>query len=486
LDKIIGEGLTYDDVLLVPAKADLLPRDVRTDTQLTRGIRLNIPIVSAAMDTVTEARLAIALAQAGGIGIIHKNLSVEAQVREVDRVKRSANGVILDPVTLTPDATTGEAKELMRKHGISGLPVVDAENKVIGIVTNRDLRFLLSATTRVAEIMTRSPLVTAPPTTKLLEAREILHKRKVEKLILVHPDGRLAGLITIKDINQSEQFPDAAKDDRGRLLAGAAVGVQDDERVEMLLRAGVDVVVVDTAHGHSAGVIDAVRRIKKKHEVQVIAGNVGTAAGTRELVEAGVDGVKVGIGPGSICTTRIVAGVGVPQLTAVFDCAKEAALAKVPIVADGGIRFSGDIVKALAAGASTVMLGGLLAGLEESPGETILYGGRTFKVVRGMGSLGAMSLGGKERYAQGEVKEISKFVPEGVEGMVPYKGLLAGFVFQMVGGLRSGMGYCGARAIPQLQQDARFLKITSAGLRESHPHDITVTKDAPNYHHGDA
>ena len=481
LEKIQGVGLTYDDVLLVPRMAEHLPRDVRTDTLLTRQIRIQIPIVSAAMDTVTEARLAIALAQEGGIGIIHKNLSIEAQVQEVDRVKRSANGVIEDPVTLAPEATTGQARELMRKHSISGLPVVDQGRRVIGIVTNRDLRFLRSETTPVAEIMTRSPLVTAAPGTTLVQARELLHKNKVEKLILVHKDGTLAGLITIRDIKQSEEFPGASKDARGRLRVGAAVGVNDDERVERLIAAGVDVIVVDTAHGHSRGVIEAIRRYRQRHAVQLVAGNVATRDGAKALLDAGVDAVKVGIGPGSICTTRIVAGIGVPQLTAVMECAAVCTPAGVPVIADGGIRYSGDIVKALAAGASSVMLGGLLAGLEESPGETVLYSGRSYKMVRGMGSLGAMALGGKERYAQGEVKDTQKFVPEGVEGMVPYKGNLSPFVFQLVGGLKSGMGYCGVRTIAELQQEARFLQVSPAGLRESHPHDIIITKDAPNY-----
>jgi IMP dehydrogenase len=481
LDKILGEGLTYDDVLLIPRMAEHLPRDVRTDTQLTRQIRIHIPVVSAAMDTVTEARLAIALAQEGGIGIIHKNLSVDAQVQEVDRVKRSANGVIEDPVTLSPEATTGQARELMRRHSISGLPVIDQARRVIGIVTNRDLRFLRSETTPVAEIMTRAPLVTAPPGTTLIQARDLLHKNKVEKLILVHKDGTLAGLITIRDIKQSEEFPSASKDARGRLRVGAAVGVADDERVERLIAAGVDVLVVDTAHGHSRGVIDAIKRYKQRHPVQLVAGNVATRDGARALVDAGVDAVKVGIGPGSICTTRIVAGLGVPQLTAVMDCAAVCQPAGIPVIADGGIRYSGDMVKALAAGASSVMLGGLLAGLEEAPGDTVLYSGRSYRVVRGMGSLGAMALGGKERYAQGEVKDQQKFVPEGVEGMVPYKGSLSPFVFQLVGGLRSGMGYCGVRTIEELQKEARFLRVSSAGLRESHPHDIIITKDAPNY-----
>ena len=481
-DKIVGEGLTYDDVLLLPRMASALPRDVSTETLFCRGVALKIPIASAAMDTVTEARLAIALALQGGIGVIHKNLSIEAQVREVDKVKRSANGVILDPVTLRPTASVGEAKDLMRNHRISGLPVVDDKLRVLGILTSRDLRFVESRDTRVADVMTKDNLLTAAPGTTLEQARAVLHRRKVEKLILVDQAGVLRGLITIKDIRLNDEFPLAAKDPRGRLVVGAAVGVHDPERVASLVKAGCDVIVVDTAHGHSKNVIETVRAVKKAHAVPVVAGNVATAEGARALVDAGADGIKVGIGPGSICTTRIVTGVGVPQLTAVLECCAAAKPAGVPIVADGGIRASGDITKALAAGAATVMLGSLLAGLEESPGETILYRGRTFKAVRGMGSLGAMEQGSADRYAQGGTKESSKFVPEGVEGIVPTKGALAEYVYQLVGGIRSGMGYVGVKTLAELAEHTRFVRVTSAGLRESHPHDITITKEAPNYH----
>ena len=481
MDKIVGEGLTYDDVLLLPRMASALPRDVSTQSVFCRGVVLHVPVASAAMDTVTEARLAIALALQGGIGVIHKNLSIEAQVREVDKVKRSANGVILDPVTLAPSASVGEAKDLMKNHKISGLPVVDERMRVLGILTSRDLRFVESRDTRVAEVMTKENLATAAPGTTLEQAKAILHKRKVEKLLLVDREGVLKGLITIKDIRLNDEFPLAAKDPRGRLVVGAAVGVRDPERVASLVKAGCDVVVVDTAHGHSKNVIDTVRAIKQAHGVPVVAGNVATAEGTRALCEAGADGVKVGIGPGSICTTRVVTGVGVPQLSAVRNCAAASQPFGVPIIADGGIKSSGDVVKALAAGAASVMLGSMLAGLEESPGEVILFRGRTFKAIRGMGSLGAMEQGSADRYAQGGTKERGKFVPEGVEGIVPTKGQLADFLYQLVGGLRSGMGYVGVKTIAELQEHARFVRVTSAGLRESHPHDIKITKEAPNY-----
>ena len=481
MDRIEGPGLTYDDVLLVPREANSLPRDVETSTRFCRSVDLQIPVASAAMDTVTEARLAIALALQGGIGIIHKNQSTDQQVGEVDKVKRSANGVILDPVTLSPAATVGHAKDLMRNHRISGLPVVDDNNLVMGILTSRDLRFVESRETSVQDVMTTQNLVTAPPDTDLEQARSSLQRNKVEKLILMEPDGRLAGLITIKDINMTEEFPRAAKDTRGRLLVGAAVGVRDLERVNGLVEAGCDVVVVDTAHGHSTNVIETVKAIKAEFDVPVVAGNVATAEGTQALIDAGADGVKVGIGPGSICTTRVVTGVGVPQFTAVLNCAKVARSAGVPIIADGGIKNSGDIVKALAVGGDCVMLGSLFAGLEESPGEVILYRGRTFKAVRGMGSLGAMEGGSADRYAQGEIETRDKFVPEGVEGMVPTKGKLADYVYQVVGGVRSGMGYCGARTLEHLRENARFVRVTAAGLRESHPHDIQITKEAPNY-----
>ncbi len=479
--EFLGDGLTYDDVLLVPQMASALPRDVSTKTRFCRGVDLQVPIAGAAMDTVTEARMAVALAQQGGIGIIHKNLSVQRQVGEVDKVKRSANGVILDPVALSPQDTVGKAKDLMQNHKISGLPVVDDKRRVVGILTHRDLRFVDTRDTRVDAVMTRQNLVTAQPGTTLEQARSILQRNKVEKLILVQPDGTLSGLITMKDIRGTEEYPSAARDTRGRLVVGAAVGVHDIERVHALVEAGCDVIVVDTAHGHSKNVIDTVAAIKKASKVPVVAGNVGTRDGAQALIDAGADGVKVGIGPGSICTTRIVTGCGVPQLTAVMSAVEAASKASVPVIADGGVRQSGDIVKALAAGASCVMLGSMLAGLEESPGETILFRGRSFKAVRGMGSLGAMEQGSADRYAQGEVKDKMKFVPEGVEGMVPYKGGVADYVYQLVGGLRSGMGYCGARTLPELNEKARFLRVTPAGLRESHPHDIQITKEAPNY-----
>ena len=479
--EILGEGLTYDDVLLVPQMASALPRDVNIRTRFCRGVDLQVPIASAAMDTVTESRMAVALAQQGGIGVVHKNLSVDKQCGEVDKVKRSANGVILDPVTMLADDPVGKAKDLMQNHKISGLPVVDASRRVIGILTSRDLRFVEDREAKVRSVMTADGLVTAKPGTTLAEARQILRRNKVEKLILVHADGTLAGLITMKDIRGTEEYPAAARDSRGRLLVGAAVGVLDYERVGRLLEAGCDVVVVDTAHGHSKNVLETVAGIKQRFSIPVVAGNVGTYDGAKALVDAGADGVKVGIGPGSICTTRIVTGCGVPQLTAVMDAARACQPAGVPVIADGGIRQSGDIVKALAAGASSVMLGSLLAGTEESPGESILYRGRTFKAVRGMGSLGAMEQGSADRYAQGDVKERMKFVPEGVEGMVPYKGQVAEFVYQYVGGLRSGMGYCGARDLAELNAKAKFLRVTPAGLRESHPHDIQITKEAPNY-----
>jgi IMP dehydrogenase len=481
LVEILGEGLTYDDVLLVPQMASALPRDVSTKTRFCRGVELQVPIAGAAMDTVTEARMAVALAQQGGIGIVHKNLSIEKQVIEVDKVKRSANGVIVDPVALRPHDTVGQAKDLMQSHKISGLPVVDEQRRVVGILTHRDLRFVDTRDTKVSEVMTKQNLVTAVPGTTLEQARSILQRNKVEKLILVQQDGTLKGLITMKDIRGTEEYPSAARDQRGRLLVGAAVGVHDIPRVLRLVEAGCDVVVVDTAHGHSKNVIDTVQAIKKASKVPVVAGNVGTKDGAQALVDAGADGVKVGIGPGSICTTRIVTGCGVPQFTAVMSAVEACAKADVPVIADGGIRQSGDIVKALAAGASCVMLGSLLAGLDESPGETILFRGRQFKAVRGMGSLGAMEQGSADRYAQGEVKDKMKFVPEGVEGMVPYKGAVADYVYQLVGGIRSGMGYCGSRTLPELAQKAKFLRVTAAGLRESHPHDIQITKEAPNY-----
>ena len=477
--RIVTEGLTFDDVLLLPRRSDVLPSQVSTGTQLTRRVRLNIPLLSAAMDTVTESQLAIALAQAGGMGIIHKNLKPADQVREVAKVKRSAHGVIADPVTLPPDATIGEAREIMTRQNISGLPIVDGE-RVVGILTNRDLRFHRKDETVIREVMT-TELVSAPPDTELDQAKDILHGNKIEKLLLVREDGSLAGLITMRDINQTARWPDACRDERGRLRVGAAVGVHELARVEALVGADVDVIVVDTAHGHSRNVIDTVAAIKAKFDIDVIAGNIATPEAALDLIAAGADGLKVGIGPGSICTTRVVAGVGVPQLTAVSRVVEVAQVHGVPVIADGGIRHSGDVVKALAVGASSVMLGALFAGLDESPGERVLYKGRAYKTVRGMGSIGAMEQGSKDRYAQGDVSESDKLVPEGVEGLVAYKGPLAPFVYQIVGGLRSGMGYLGVTNLPDLARHARFVKVSMAGLRESHPHDIEITKEAPNY-----
>ncbi|MCC6405921.1 MAG: IMP dehydrogenase [Planctomycetes bacterium] len=475
-------GLTFDDVLLVPRHSDVMPRDVDVASRFSRNVALNIPLVSAAMDTVTEAELAVALAREGGLGVIHRNLTIEGQIREVEKVKRSANGVILDPVTLPPTARIGDAREIMRKHNISGLPIVEGET-VVGILTNRDCKFEASDDVPVAHLMTGENLVTAPPGTSLSAARDLLHKHKVEKLLIVDEKMRLRGLITMKDLKMLAAFPRSARDERGRLRVGAAVGVKDYERSEGLVAAGVDVLVVDTAHGHSSNVLSTVRELKKRLSVDVVAGNIATAEAAKELAAAGADGIKVGIGPGSICTTRIVAGIGVPQLTAVMDVCAAVKDLDVPVIADGGIRFSGDLVKALAAGASCVMLGSLFAGLEESPGEVILYKGRSFKSVRGMGSLGAMMQGGKERYRQADVNEIDKLVPEGIEGMVPYKGKLSTFTYQFVGGLRSGMGYVGAKNVRELWKRAQFVRVTTAGVRESHPHDVSITKEAPNYYH---
>ncbi|MCY3000457.1 MAG: IMP dehydrogenase [Planctomycetota bacterium] len=473
-------ALTFDDVLLEPCLSDVIPRDVDVSTRFSRHVAIKAPLASAAMDTVTEAGLAIALAREGGIGIIHRNFTIPAHIAQVDQVKRSANGVILDPVTLPPTATLRHARELMTTNKINGLPIVDGE-KVIGILTSRDCRFHASDDTPVSQMMTAKGLVTAPPGTSLDDARNLLHRHKVEKLLIVDGDMQLRGLITMKDLKQLAEFPNSSRDERGRLKVGAAIGVHDYERAEGLVGAGVDVLVVDTAHGHSSNVINTVKELKKRLKVDVVAGNVATAAATRALIEAGADGVKVGIGPGSICTTRVVAGVGVPQLTAVLNCVEAAKGSGVPIIADGGIRLSGDIVKALAAGASCVMLGSLFAGLEESPGETILFKGRSFKTVRGMGSVGAMMAGGKARYRQDDVKDADKLVPEGIEGMVPYRGKLSSFVYQLVGGVRSGMGYLGARTIPELAERARFVRITSAGVRESHQHDVAITKESTNY-----
>ncbi len=478
--RIIGDAVTFDDVLLVPAYSEIVPRDADLRTRLTREIPINVPVLSAAMDTVTESALAIALAQQGGIGVLHKNMSIEAQCRELRKVKRSANGMIPDPVTLAPDAPVRRAREAMAQNNISGIPIVEGR-KLVGILTRRDLKFLDSEDAPIRDVMTRENLVTAPEETTLAEAQRILTQHRVEKLPLVDKDFRLAGLITMRDADMLSHFPHACRDSRGRLLAGAAVGVNDLDRVEALIGEDVDVVVVDTAHGHSRNVIETVRAIKDRHDIQLIAGNVATPEGIRELAKAGADGVKVGIGPGSICTTRVVSGVGVPQIYALFTCAAEAEKHGLPIVADGGIRHSGDITKALAAGASTVMLGSLLAGLEESPGETIIYHGRTFKTYRGMGSLGAMVKGSADRYGQ-EAEAAEKLVPEGVEGRVPYKGKLADFVYQLVGGVRAGMGYCGVRSIDELRTQSRFIRISPASVVENHPHDIAITQEAPNYY----
>ena len=481
LDGPIPEALTFDDVLLVPARSAVLPTQVDTQTHLTRNIRLNIPIVSAAMDTVTESRLAIALAQQGGIGIMHRTMSVAQQASEIDKVKRSESGMIVDPVTIDPDSRIADALEIMRKYKISGVPVTRS-GKLVGILTNRDLRFETRLDLPVEKAMTKENLITVPVGTTLDDAEEILHRHRVEKLLVVDEEFNLKGLITVKDIQKRIKYPSAAKDAQGRLRVGAAVGVTGDfaERAEELVKAKVDLIVVDTAHGHSARVMEAVKLLKQKFpEVNLVAGNVATFQGASDLIALGVDGLKVGIGPGSICTTRVVTGAGVPQITAIAECARAAHQAGVPLIADGGIKFSGDITKAIAAGASTVMIGSLFAGTEESPGETILYQGRTFKSYRGMGSISAMAQGSGDRYAQ--EGEVSKLVPEGIEGRVPYKGLLAEMVLQLVGGLRSGMGYCGCATIEELQQKAQFMRITSAGLRESHVHDVIITKEAPNY-----
>jgi IMP dehydrogenase len=479
-DKLVGEGITFDDVLLVPARSSVVPRDVDTSTHLTRNIRLNIPLLSAPMDTVTEAALAIALAQEGGIGIIHKNLSIEAQAREVEKVKRSENGIITDPITLPPNESTETARRVMAEHNVSGVPIVTDGDHLVGILTRRDMKFL-SRETKIENVMTRTNLVTAPPETSLDEAEKILNRHKVEKLLLVDRNGKLAGLITMRDIDKMRQFPRSCKDGRGRLRAGAAVGVHDNDRIKALIDNDVDVIVVDTAHGHSQNVIQTVEWIKSNFQIDVIAGNVATGAGTADLIAAGADGVKVGIGPGAICTTRIISGVGVPQISAVREAAKAADPKGVPIIADGGIRQSGDITKAIAAGASAVMMGSLFAGLDESPGQMVIFKGRRFKVYRGMGSLGAMVSGSADRYGQKDQTDRDKLVPEGVEGRVPYRGSLGDFVYQLVGGLRAGMGYCGAATIEELRTKAKFIRISAASLTESHPHDIAITHEAPNY-----
>jgi IMP dehydrogenase len=484
-DRIAYQGITFDDVLLEPSYSDVLPRDVDVRTQLTRNIRINIPVLSSPMDTVTESELAIALAQEGGIGIIHKNMPVQQQAREVDKVKRSENGIITDPVTLPPDETVGTARRIMEESHIGGVPIT-VNGFLRGILTRRDLRFLQNNDQRLGEVMTKDNLITAPENTTLEAAERILTENKVEKLLLVDENYRLKGLITIRDIDKMTDFPQACKDKRGRLRVGAAVGVGDYERAEALLRAGVDVLVVDSAHGHSKNIVDTVRDVKKRFDVNVIAGNVATAEGAKALVQAGADAVKVGIGPGSICTTRIISGVGVPQVTAIANVAQGIQGSGVPLVADGGIRYSGDMVKALAAGAHCVMIGGLLAGLAESPGQLIIYKGRSFKSYRGMGSLGAMVAGSSDRYRQddragGGTTNGGKLVPEGVEGRVPYKGHLAPFVYQLVGGLRAGMGYCGTRNIEELRTQTRFIMVSGASVQESHPHDILITQEAPNY-----
>jgi IMP dehydrogenase len=483
--KFAREGLAFDDVLLVPAESEVLPNDVATRTRLTREIELAIPIVSAAMDTVTGARLAIALARAGGIGIVHRNLSIEDQVAEVDKVKRSEAGMIVEPVTLPPAARVADALELMAHYRISGVPITDPDGTLVGILTNRDLRFETDTAQPVSALMTSTNLITAPVGTTLAEAEQILHRNRVEKLPVVDSDGRLKGLITVKDISKRLEYPDATKDAQGRLRVGAAVGVGSDavERAEALAAASVDVLVLDTAHGHSRAVIQMARQLSSRLGVELVAGNVSTAEGAEALVGAGVDAVKVGQGPGAACTTRVVAGVGVPQVTAVYDCARVCAAAGVPVIADGGIRNSGDVAKAIAAGADTVMLGSVLAGTDEAPGEVILVQGERFKEYRGMGSLGAMKARSfsKDRYFQGDVEDVDKLVPEGIEGRVPYKGPVQAVVHQLVGGLRQSMGYCGAAAIEEMKTGTRFVRITAAGLHESHPHDMTITKEAPNY-----
>jgi len=480
LERVVKEGLTFDDVLLIPAKSQVLHRDVDVSTYLTKKIKLNIPLMSAAMDTVTDSRMAIAMAREGGIGIIHKNMTIEQQALEVDKVKRSEHGVITDPIFLHPDDIIQDALSLMERYRISGVPIT-VEGKLVGILTNRDLRFEKDYTRRIGDVMTKDNLITAPVGTTLEHAKEILSRHKIEKLPIVDEDFNLKGLITIKDIEKARQYPNSAKDERGRLRVGAAVGVTADtlERVRALDKAGVDVVVVDTAHGHHRNVLETVRLVREHFpEIQIIAGNVATAEATRDLIEAGADAIKVGIGPGSICTTRVIAGIGVPQITAIMDCAEEADNYGVPVIADGGIKFSGDIVKALAAGARVVMIGSLFAGTEESPGDIEIYQGRSFKVYRGMGSIGAMKEGSRDRYFQ---ENEQKLVPEGIEGRVPYKGPVSETVYQMIGGLRSGMGYCGTPNIEALRTQTKFIRMTAAGLRESHPHDVTITKEAPNY-----
>jgi IMP dehydrogenase len=494
--KILHDGITFDDVLLIPARSDFIPANADTRSRVTRDIEINIPLLSAPMDTVTESALAIALAQEGGLGIIHKNLSAENQAREVEKVKRSENGVIVDPITLAPSATVGQARKIMREYNVSGIPIVESVStspehvrargngkppRLVGIMTRRDLKFQEDDNRRVGEVMTRENLITAPENTTLDEAERILYQAKVEKLLLTDKEGRLVGLITMRDIDKLHQFPNSCKDKRGRLRVGAATGVHDMERVGALIDAGVDVVVVDTAHGHSKNVIETVRQIKSKWNIQVIAGNIATAEAAKDLIDAGADAVKVGIGPGAICTTRIISGVGVPQVTAILSAVSAAEAGGVPVIADGGIRHSGDITKAIACGAHCVMMGSLFAGLDESPGEMVIHQGRRYKTYRGMGSMGAMIAGSRDRYGQADIRNTSKLVPEGVEGRVPYRGPLSDFVYQLVGGLRAGMGYCGTKDIDSLRRNGRFCRITGAGAAESHPHDITITRESPNY-----
>lgn len=479
-DKFGKQGLTFDDVLLIPAHSDVLPREVDVTTWLTKDIKLNIPIMSAGMDTVTESDMAIAMAREGGIGVIHKNMSIDEQCKEVDKVKRSEHGVIVDPIFLSPDNTLSDADDLMNKYRISGVPIT-VEGKLVGIITNRDMRFETDLSKPISEVMTKEGLITAPENTSLDDAKKILQAHRIEKLPLVDAAGNLKGLITIKDIEKMRKYPNSAKDNDGRLLAAAAIGVTSDvcDRVDALLAAKVDVFVIDTAHGHSEGVLRTIRMLRKTYPtIQLIAGNVATGAATEALIEAGASAVKVGIGPGSICTTRIIAGIGVPQITAIYDCAQAAQKYGVPIIADGGIQYSGDIAKAIGAGASCVMLGNLLAGTEESPGETIIYQGKNYKSYRGMGSLGAMQAGSKDRYFQEGAK---KLVPEGIEGQIPYRGHVSDVIFQLIGGLRASMGYCGAPDIKAMIENTQFIQITNAGLRESHPHDVSITKEAPNY-----
>lgn len=479
--KFAKEGLTFDDVLLMPRKSDVLPREVDVSTRLSPKLKLNIPLMSAGMDTVTESQLAIAIAREGGIGVIHKNMTISQQAEEVDRVKRSESGVITNPFSLTPEHHVYDAEELMSKFRISGVPIVNEANKLVGILTNRDLRFVHDYSIKIEEVMTRNNLVTAPVGTTLQQAEGILQKHKIEKLPLVDENYELKGLITIKDIEKAIQFPNAAKDQQGRLVVGAAVGISKDtmERVAALVQAGVDLIVVDSAHGHQRNILNAVANIRKAYpDLVIVAGNVATAEATKDLIEAGASVVKVGIGPGSICTTRVIAGIGVPQITAIYDCAMAARPYNIPVIADGGIKYSGDLTKAIAAGASAIMIGSLFAGTEESPGESEIYQGRRFKVYRGMGSIGAMKDGSKDRYFQ---ENESKLVPEGIEGRVAYKGPLADTIHQLIGGLRSGMGYCGTANLEQLKEDTQFVRISGAGLRESHPHDVQITKEAPNY-----